>query len=52
MRGTFLIHKASHLDPQVMPAGEVWYLATEGAPGRSAWRRSDGLSRVGRPTSR
>ncbi len=30
MRGAFLIHKAAHLNPQVMPAHEVWYMATEG----------------------
>ncbi len=30
MRGAFLIHKASHQDPRVMPADIVWYLATEG----------------------
>lgn len=30
MRGAFLIHKAKHLDPGVMPANLVWYLATEG----------------------
>ncbi len=30
MRGAFLIHKASHCDPRVMPANQVWYLATEG----------------------
>jgi 5-methylthioadenosine/S-adenosylhomocysteine deaminase len=30
MRGAFLIHKASHCDPQVMPANLVWHLATEG----------------------
>ena len=30
MRGAFLIHKAAHLNPQVMPAEQVWYLATEG----------------------
>lgn len=42
MRGAFLIHKASHLNPQVMPAHQVWYLATEGGA------RSLGLERVGR----
>jgi len=42
MRGAFLIHKASHLNPQVMPAHEVWYLATEGGA------RSIGLEKVGR----
>jgi 5-methylthioadenosine/S-adenosylhomocysteine deaminase len=30
MRGAFLIHKAHRLDPRVMPAHLVWYLATEG----------------------
>ena len=30
MRGAFLIHKASHHDPAVMPAKLVWHLATEG----------------------
>lgn len=30
MRGAFLIHKANHRNPQVMPAHLVWYLATEG----------------------
>ncbi len=42
MRGAFLIHKADQLDPQVMPAGLVWYLATEG--GAAAL----GLNKVGR----
>jgi cytosine/adenosine deaminase-related metal-dependent hydrolase len=42
MRGAFLIHKASHQNPQVMPAHEVWYLATEGGA------RSIGLDHVGR----
>jgi len=42
MRGAFLIHKANHLDPQVMPADQVWYLATEGGA------RTLGLERVGR----
>lgn len=42
MRGAFLIHKANHLDPQVMPAHEVWYLATEGGA------RALGLEQVGR----
>ncbi|MBN1261223.1 MAG: amidohydrolase family protein [Anaerolineae bacterium] len=44
MRGAFLIHKATHLDPQVMPAHEVWYLATEGGA------RALGLEKVGRIT--
>lgn len=30
MRGAFLIHKAAHRDPRVMPAQQVWYMATEG----------------------
>ncbi|MHB8135455.1 MAG: amidohydrolase family protein [Anaerolineaceae bacterium] len=30
MRGAFLIHKASHCDPRVMPANQVWHLATAG----------------------
>jgi cytosine/adenosine deaminase-related metal-dependent hydrolase len=30
MRGAFLIHKASHCDPRVMPANSVWHLATKG----------------------
>lgn len=30
MRGAFLIHKASHEDPRVLPAGQVWNLATRG----------------------
>jgi 5-methylthioadenosine/S-adenosylhomocysteine deaminase len=42
MRGAFLIHKAHELNPQVMPAGLVWYLATEGGAG------AIGLERVGR----
>lgn len=42
MRGAFLIHKANQLNPQVMPAGLVWYLATEGGA------RAIGLEKVGR----
>jgi cytosine/adenosine deaminase-related metal-dependent hydrolase len=42
MRGAFLIHKANQLNPQVMPANLVWYLATEGGA------RSIGLEKVGR----
>jgi cytosine/adenosine deaminase-related metal-dependent hydrolase len=42
MRGAFLIHKAKHQNPQVMPAHQVWYLATEGGA------KSLGLSQVGR----
>jgi 5-methylthioadenosine/S-adenosylhomocysteine deaminase len=30
MRGAFLIHKAAHQDPRVMPASQVYYMATEG----------------------
>jgi len=42
LRGAFLMHKATHLDPQVLPAHEVWYLATEGGA------RALGLEKVGR----
>jgi cytosine/adenosine deaminase-related metal-dependent hydrolase len=42
MRGAFLIHKAHRQDPRVMPAREVWRLATEGGA------RALGLARVGR----
>ncbi|MGQ9909919.1 MAG: amidohydrolase family protein [Candidatus Flexifilum sp.] len=42
MRGAFLIHKAAQLNPQVMPADQVWYLATEGGA------RALALDRVGR----
>jgi cytosine/adenosine deaminase-related metal-dependent hydrolase len=42
IRGAFLIHKANQLNPQVMPAPQVWYLATEGGA------RSLGLEKVGR----
>jgi 5-methylthioadenosine/S-adenosylhomocysteine deaminase len=42
MRGAFLIHKAHHQNPQVMPAGLVWYLATEGGA------KAIGLEKVGR----
>ncbi len=42
MRGAFLIHKASHCDPQVMPADLVWYLATEGGA------RALSMEKVGR----
>lgn len=42
MRGAFLIHKADQLNPQVMPAPVVWYLATEGGA------RAIGLEGVGR----
>ncbi len=42
MRGAFLIHKANQLNPQVMPAHDVWRLATEDGA------RSIGLDRIGR----
>jgi len=42
MRGAFLIHKAKHQNPQVMPAYQVWYLATEGGA------KALGLEKVGR----
>jgi cytosine/adenosine deaminase-related metal-dependent hydrolase len=42
MRGAFLIHKAHRRDPRVMPASDVWHLATEGGA------RAIGLDRVGR----
>jgi cytosine/adenosine deaminase-related metal-dependent hydrolase len=42
MRGAFLIHKARLQDPQVMPACQVFGLATEGSA------RALGLDRVGR----
>ena len=42
MRGAFLIHKAYRQNPQVMPAQDVWYLATEGGA------RAMGLEKVGR----
>jgi 5-methylthioadenosine/S-adenosylhomocysteine deaminase len=42
MRGAFLIHKANQLNPQVMPADLVWYLATEGGA------EAIGLKNVGR----
>ncbi len=41
MRGAFLIHKASHCDPRVMPANLVWHLATEGGA------KALGLEKVG-----
>lgn len=37
MRGAFLIHKANHQNPQVMPADQVWYLATEGGARALGW---------------
>lgn len=42
MRGAFLIHKASHCDPRVMPANLVWHLATLGGA------QALGLQNVGR----
>lgn len=39
MRGAFLIHKASHLDPQVTPAHQIWYLATEGGARALGWKK-------------
>jgi len=42
MRGAFLIHKANHQNPQVMPAHEIWYLATEGGA------QAIGMEKVGR----
>ena len=42
MRGAFLIHKAKHLNPQVMPAHQVWHMATEGGA------KALGLEKVGR----
>jgi 5-methylthioadenosine/S-adenosylhomocysteine deaminase len=42
MRGAFLIHKAHQQDPRVMPAHQVWYLATEGGA------HALGLEKVGR----
>lgn len=42
MRGAFLIHKAHHQNPQVMPAHSVWHMATEGGA------QAMGLEKVGR----
>ncbi len=42
MRGAFLIHKAHHQDPGVMPAHVVWHMATEGGA------RALDLEKVGR----
>jgi 5-methylthioadenosine/S-adenosylhomocysteine deaminase len=39
MRGAFLIHKAYHQNPQVMPAHDVWYLATEGGARALGWEQ-------------
>lgn len=38
MRGAFLIHKAKHQNPQVMPAHDVLYLATEGGAKALGWQ--------------
>ncbi len=42
MRGAFLIHKAAHRNPRVMPAPVVWHCATEGGA------RVLGLEQIGR----
>jgi cytosine/adenosine deaminase-related metal-dependent hydrolase len=42
MRGAFLIHKAKHQNPQVMPAHQVWHMATEGGA------KALGFEKVGR----
>ena len=42
MRGAFLIHKAHRQNPQVMPANEVWNMATIGGA------RAIGLEKVGK----
>ncbi len=42
VRGAFLIHKANHCDPRVMPADQVWFHATEGGA------QALGLNGVGR----
>ena len=39
MRGAFLIHKANHQNPQVMPAHDVWYMATEGGARALGWEK-------------
>jgi 5-methylthioadenosine/S-adenosylhomocysteine deaminase len=39
MRGAFLIHKANQQNPQVMPAHQVWYLATEGGARALGWEK-------------
>lgn len=39
MRGAFLIHKAHHQNPQVMPAHQVWFLATEGGARSLGWEK-------------
>jgi 5-methylthioadenosine/S-adenosylhomocysteine deaminase len=42
MRGAFLIHKAYRQNPQVMPAQDVWFMATEGGA------QAMGMDKVGR----
>jgi len=42
MRGAFLIHKAYRQDPRVMPAGQVFHMATEGGA------HALGLEKIGR----
>lgn len=42
MRGAFLIHKANGLDPRLMPASLVYYMATEGGA------KALNLKRIGR----
>lgn len=42
MRGAFLIHKAYRQDPRVMPAAQVFHMATEGGA------RALGLEKIGR----
>jgi cytosine/adenosine deaminase-related metal-dependent hydrolase len=48
MRGAFLIHKASHEDPRVMPARLVWRMATEFGAIALGWPELGRLE-VGRP---
>ena len=48
MRGAFLIHKAKHQNPQVMPAHLVWYLATEGGAKALGLKKLDGSKPAGR----
>lgn len=42
MRAAFLIHKAYHQDPSIMPANLIWQMATEGGG------KALGLDKVGR----
>jgi cytosine/adenosine deaminase-related metal-dependent hydrolase len=44
MRGAFMLHKARLLNPQVMPAGEVFRLATSG--GAEALGLADRIGRL------